>query len=104
MAPAARKMRRKLAAILMADIVGYSRLTGIDEPGTLARFKQHLKAFIRPAIRRGYGRLVKTLGDGLLAEFDSPVHAVECALVIQASAAERNAAESADVQLRYRIG
>jgi TolB-like protein len=104
MAPAARKMRRKLAAILMADIVGYSRLTGLDEPGTLARFKQHLKAFIRPAIRRGHGRLVKTLGDGLLAEFDSPVNAVECALAMQTGAAEWNRSKVADHQIRYRIG
>jgi TolB-like protein len=104
MAPAARKMRRKLAAILMADIVGYSRLTGLDEPGTLTRFKQHLKTFIRPAIRRGRGRLVKTLGDGLLAEFDSPVNAVECALAIQTGAAEWNRSKVADHQIRYRIG
>ena len=64
----------------MADVVGYSRLTGADEIGTLAQFKRHMSDYIRPAIRRGHGRLVKTLGDGLLVEFDSAVDAVNCAI------------------------
>jgi TolB-like protein/class 3 adenylate cyclase len=97
-------MRRKLAAILMADVVGYSRLAGSDETYTLTEFKQHMSAYIRPAIRRCHGRLVKTMGDGFLAEFDSAVNAVECALSLQQGAALRNALVEVDRQLRFRIG
>jgi adenylate cyclase len=104
MAQSRSKVRRKLAAILMADVVGYSRLTGLDETGTLAQFKRHMTDHIRPAIRRCRGRLVKTLGDGLLAEFDSAVNAVECALSMQEGAALQNKALPADRQLRFRIG
>jgi adenylate cyclase len=96
----ARNPQRKLAAILMADIVGFSRLTRVDEPGTLAEFKRH----IRPSIRRLNGRLVKTLGDGLLAAFDSPVNAVACALALQEGAARCNDTIPASRQLRFHIG
>ena len=88
----------------MADVVGYSRLTGADEIGTLAQFKRHMSEYIRPAIRRGHGRLVKTLGDGLLVEFDSAVDAVNCALAVQEGAAIRNHSVAPDHQMRFRIG
>src|SRR5258708_24115717 len=100
----ARNSQRKLAAILMADIVGYARLTGIDEPGTIAEFKHHLKDYIRPSIRRRDGRLIKTFGDGLLAVFDSPVNAVACAIALKEGAARCNQTLPASRQLRYHIG
>jgi adenylate cyclase len=100
----ARSPQRKLATILMADVVGFSRLTRVDEPGTLAEFKRHLKDYIRPSIRRLNGRLVKTLGDGLLAAFDSPVNAVACALALHEGAARCNDAIPASRQLRFHIG
>jgi len=67
---------RRLAAILAADVVGYSRLMGADEEGTHERFKTHLRELIDPKIREHYGRIVKTTGDGVLAEFASVVEAV----------------------------
>jgi TolB-like protein/Tfp pilus assembly protein PilF len=88
----------------MADVVGYSRLTHVDEPGTLSEFKRHLKEYIQPAIRHSNGKLIKTLGDGLLATFDSPVNAVRCALEMQAGAGRCNGAIPASRQLRFRIG
>ena len=81
-------MRRKLAAILVADVAGYSQAMGEDEPGTLTEFKRHLKEAIRPALRKHDGRLVKTLGDGVLAEFASAVNAVLCAVVSSAGIRE----------------
>ena len=74
---------RRLAAILAADVVGYSRLMGADEEGTHRRFKAHLAELIDPKIREHYGRIVKTTGDGVLAEFASVVDAVRCAGEIQ---------------------
>lgn len=88
----------------MADMVGYSRLMGADEPGTLAQFKKQLREFIEPTIQECSGRLVKTLGDGLLVEFDSPVNAVNCAISIQANAAKNAASMPGGPPLRYRIG
>jgi len=96
--------QRKLAAILMADIVGYARLTGIDETGTIAEFKRHLSDYIRPSIRRHDGKLIKTLGDGLLATFDSPVNAVACAVALHEGAAHCNEAIPASRQLRFHVG
>jgi TolB-like protein len=96
--------QRKLAAILMADVVGYSRLTARDEPGTLAEFRHHLDTYIRRSIRRWQGRLVKTTGDGLLVVFDSPVNAVECAAAIQKGAAKRNDALPPERRIQFRIG
>jgi len=95
---------RKFAAILMADVVGYSRLSSIDETGTVAEFKRHLKEHIRPAIRHWNGRLVKTYGDGLLVEFASPVNAVECAVALQQRAAQRNTELQPDRQMHFRVG
>ena len=76
---------RRLAAIVAADISGYSRLMTIDEEGTHARVKRHRRELIEPTIAEHHGRLVKSTGDGFLAMFDSPVEAVRCAIVIQQS-------------------
>src|SRR5262245_36727210 len=95
---------RRLAAILAADISGYSRLMAMDEEGTHARVKRHRRELIDPAIIEYHGRLVKSTGDGFLAMFDSPVEAVRCAIVIQQSMVGRNAALARDQWIQYRIG
>ncbi len=77
------RVQRRLAAILAADVVGYSRLMGQDEAGTRARFNTHLTELIEPAIEGRSGRIVKTTGDGLLVEFASVVDAVQCAVDVQ---------------------
>ncbi len=77
------RQERKLAAILAADMVGYSRLMEADEGGTIARQKTHRNELIDPKIAEHNGRIVKTMGDGLLVEFASVVDATECAVVIQ---------------------
>ena len=82
-------VERKLTAILATDVVGYSRLMGVDEAGTRARFNAHLDELIEPAIASRRGRIVKTTGDALLVEFASVVDAVECAVAIQKDMAER---------------
>ena len=97
-------MERRLAAILAADIVGYSRLMEQDEEGTLARLKSHRDEQIQPAISAHGGRIVKLMGDGLLAEFPSVVGAVQCAVEIQAALAEKTASEASGSEIRYRIG
>ncbi len=97
-------MRRKLVAILVADIVGYSRLMGIDETGTHAAVKGHLKEQIQPTIRRCKGRLVKTMGDGVIVAFESAVNAVLCAVELQDGFAKWNKSVPADRQLHFRIG
>ena len=79
---------RRLSAILAADVVGYSRLMGADEDGTLQALKGHRKAVVDPAIADHRGRIVKTTGDGILAEFASAVDAVRCAVDIQRGVAE----------------
>jgi len=89
---------------MAADVVGYSRLMGADETGTRARFNAHLNELIRPAIANRQGRLVKTLGDGLLVEFPSVVDTVHCALEIQNGMAARNAGEPDDRRIDFRIG
>ena len=81
---------RRLAAILAADIAGYSRLIGADEGGTLQRLKAVRDELIDPAIATHHGRLVKTTGDGLLVEFNSVVDSLRCATEIQAGMADRN--------------
>src|SRR5215472_16179704 len=86
---------RRLAAILAADIVGYSRLMGADEVGTVQALREHRSA-ADPVIAQHGGRVVKTTGDGVLIEFGSVVGAVECALGLQRLAAERNAAVADD--------
>ena len=98
------RVQRRLAAILVADVVGYSRLMGEDEAGTRARFNAALKELIEPVTKSHRGRIVKTMGDGLLAEFTSVVDAVQCAVEIQAGMAERNADEPSNRRLDFRVG
>lgn len=97
-------MPRRLAAIVAADIAGYSRLMGMDEEGTHARIKRHRRELVEPTIAEHHGRLVKYTGDGFLAMFDSPVEAVRCAVVIQQSMVGRNASMPRDQRILYRIG
>src|ERR1700722_7125631 len=95
---------RRLAAILAADVVGYSRLMGADEEGTHERFKAHLVELVDPKIREHHGRIVKTTGDGVLAEFASVVDAVRCAGEIQRGMANRDLDLAEERRLRFRIG
>ena len=97
-------MERRLAAILAADVVGYSRLMGGDEAGTLARFKDHRAGLIDPNIAEHHGRIVKVMGDGLLVEFASVVEAVGCAVEIQRGMVARNADVPDDRRIDLRIG
>jgi len=95
---------RRLAAILAADIAGYSRLVGEDEEGTLRRVKAILAGLVEPKIAAHRGRLVKTTGDGLLIEFGSVVDALRCASEMQAEMAERDASDPPDRRIQFRIG
>jgi len=95
---------RRLAAILAADIAGYSRLMGIDEEGTHARVKRYRRELIDPAIAEHHGKLIKNTGDGFIAMFESPVEAVRCAVVIQQSMVGRNASLPRAQWVLYRIG
>ena len=97
-------VKRKLAAILAADIVGYSRLMGADETGTLAQLKTHRKELIDPKIAEHCGRIVKTTGDGILVEFASVVDAVQCAVEVQRAMTQRNAHVPEDRRLEFRVG
>jgi len=97
-------MQRRLAAILAADVVGYSRLMGADEMGTLTSLKSHRRELTDSAIARHSGRIVKTTGDGMLVEFASVVDAVSCAVYIQRGMARRNAGIAEDKQIVFRIG
>jgi adenylate cyclase len=95
-------VERRLAAILAADVAGYSRLMGFDEIGTLKALKSHRKEVVDPAIAAHNGRIVKTTGDGMLVEFPSVVDAVTLAVAVQSKMTERN--ESAVVKINFRIG
>ena len=95
---------RRLAAILAADVAGYSRLIGADEGGTLTRLKAIRAELIDPTIAAHNGRLVKTTGDGLLVEFGSVVDALRCATEVQAGMVERNDTIPADKRIEFRIG
>ncbi len=95
---------RRLAAIVSADVVGYSRLMGVDESGTLAALRSHRSELIDPLIAEHGGRIVKTMGDGLLLEFSSVVAAVEYALKMQKGMAERNVSAADDKLIQFRIG
>ena len=95
---------RRLAAILSADVVGYSRLMGVDESGTLARLKTHRVEIIDPKIAGRHGRIVKLMGDGVLVEFASVVNAVQCAADIQRAMADRNADVAEAQRIELRIG
>jgi len=95
---------RRLAAILAADVAGYSRLMGEEEEGTLAALKMLRRELIDPKIKESRGRIVKTMGDGLLVTFDSPVEAVRCAVEIQQGMAKRNADVPGERRIEFRIG
>ena len=97
-------MRRRLAAILIADVVGYSRLMEVDEEGTLAALQQRRRDLIDPLIAEWRGRIVKLMGDGVLAEFASVVDAVSAAAAIQRGMAEQNASAAIGPGLELRIG
>jgi adenylate cyclase len=97
-------MERRLAAILLTDIVGYSRLTGLDEEGTIAHQRAHREEVFAPKIARYGGRIVKTTGDGMLVEFPSVVDAVKCALEVQTELVGRDADVPEDRRIKYRIG
>src|ERR1700716_430027 len=97
-------MQRRLAAILAADVVGYSRLMGTDEMGTLTALKSHRRELVNPGIAEHHGRIVKTTGDGMLVEFASVVDAVGCAVNIQRSMFRRNAGIPEEKQIIFRIG
>jgi TolB-like protein/class 3 adenylate cyclase/Tfp pilus assembly protein PilF len=95
---------RRLAAILAADVAGYSRLMGADEEGTHERLKAHLRELVDPKIKEHRGRTVKDTGDGFLAEFASVVDAVRCAAELQRGMADRNAETAEDKRITFRIG
>ena len=98
------KIERRLAAILAADVVGYSRLMGVDEVGTLRALQAHRREFIDPVVAAHHGRLVKTTGDGLLLEFASVVDAVACGVAVQRGMLARNAGVAEDKRIMLRIG
>jgi adenylate cyclase len=98
------RVERKLTAILAADVAGYSRLMGDDEEGTLADLKIYRRELIDPKIAEYRGRLVKTMGDGILVEFASAVEAVRCAIDMQRGIADRNAAEGPERRIQFRVG
>src|SRR3978361_1854641 len=100
----AEDITRRLAAIVMADIVGYSRLMGADERGTHQRVQRLMRELIEPTIAEHRGKLVKQLGDGFLSLFDSPVEAVRCAIIIQQSMVSRNLEVPSEQAMRFRIG
>src|SRR5262245_61017250 len=97
-------MERRLAAILIADVAAYGRLSQVDEEGTRAQFRFDLLKIFKPTIAKYRGRLVKTMGDGLLIEFHSVVDALRCAIEVQRAKAERNEAVDPDRRLTFRIG
>ena len=98
------RVERRLAAILAADVAGYSRLIGADEEGTLERLKAVRSELVDPKIAERRGRIVKTTGDGLLVEFQSVVDAVRCAVELQREVIARNAATPAERRIEFRIG
>ncbi len=98
------RVKRRMAAILVADVVGYSRLMELDEASTLSALKTHMDTLILPAIAGHHGRVVKTTGDGILVEFGSVVDAVHCAIAVQRGVTELNVAVAADRRLLFRIG
>src|SRR6266851_4209395 len=102
--PGQGRIKRRLAAILAADVAGYSRLMGADEEGTLAELKAHRRALVDPKITEHRGRIVKTTGDGMLVEFASVVDALRCAVEVQRGMAERNAEVPQNKRVEFRIG
>jgi adenylate cyclase len=98
------RVERRLAAILAADVAGYSRLMGADEEGTHQRLRVHFAELVEPKIREHRGRTVKNTGDGLLAEFASVVDAVRCAAEIQRATIDRQSDIPDERRIRFRIG
>ena len=98
------RVERRLAAVLAADVAGYSRLMGRDEEGTLADLKMSRRTLIGPCIASHRGRIVKTTGDGMLVEFASAVDAARCAAEVQRGMATQNADVPQDVRIEFRIG
>jgi len=98
------RTQRRLAAILAADVVGYSRLMGADEEGTLTQLKGHRRDLVDPKIAEHRGRIVKTTGDGMLVEFASVVDALRCGVEAQRGMAERNADMPQDKRIEFRVG
>ena len=96
-------MERRIAAILAADMVGFSRLTELDETGTLVRQKQHRLDLIDPTIQKYNGRIIKLTGDGMIAEFSSVVEATQCAVIVQGEMAARESDVPEDRRIQYRI-
>ena len=96
--------QRRLAAIVSADVVGYSRLMGMDETGTLETLRSHRTELIDPKITEHGGRIVKTMGDGLLLEYPSVVDATRCVIEIQSRMVERNQGVDEDRRITFRIG
>ena len=98
------RVERRLTAILVADVAGYSRLMGADEEGTLTQMKAHRRELVDPKIEEHRGRLVKTAGDGLLVEFVSVIDAVRCAVDVQRGMADRNTDIPSDKRIEFRMG
>jgi adenylate cyclase len=98
------RIERRLAAILAADVAGYSRLTGADEEGTIARLRVLRREVIDPTIEAHRGRIVKTTGDGILVEFASVVDAVRCAVDMQRGMVSRNSGVETDKRINFRVG
>jgi adenylate cyclase len=101
---AAQRVSRRLAAVLAADVVGYSRLIGRDEVGTLAVIKARRKELLRPLLAKHEGRVFKFTGDGVLVEFASAVNAVDCAVALQQGMIEANASLPVEKRIELRIG
>src|SRR5262249_40318312 len=101
---AEQRVERRLTAIFAGDVVGYSRLMGADEEGTLSRLNAHRREFLEPKIAEHRGRIVKRTGDGILIEFGSAVDAARCAVEIQRGMVERNAPVPHDKRIELRIG
>jgi adenylate cyclase len=98
------RVERRLAAILAADVAGYSRLMGVDEEGTLRRLQEHRRELVDPKIREHHGRIVKTTGDGMLVEFGSVVDAVRCAVEVQRGMVDRDTEFDHTRRIFFRIG
>src|ERR1700676_5498253 len=98
------RTQRRLAAILAADVVGYSRLMGADEVGTLRALKAHRRELVDPAIGGHRGRIVKTTGDGMLVEFASIIDAITCAIAVQRGMIDRNSDIPEEKRIVFRVG
>src|SRR5215471_19352907 len=98
------RVQRRLAALLAADVVGYSRLIERDETGTLAILKQRRTGILAPLVTKHHGRIIKVMGDGVLVEFSSAVSAVSCAVALQNQMAAANAGIDDDRCINLRVG